>query len=196
MKIGYYVQGDTDEAFVWGLAKRWCPQADLAPGRFRGSSRESFRREIFKALMDLKGDKACDVLVVLTDADINLWRDVRRREWEKVPAECQHLTVFGVADRNIECWLAIDSRALASEIGCAVNEIPSDDPSDFIKRRFGLGERDADKQRAKERVRDFVVSVPLKNWIENSDSFESFYMDVRRLSVQNNCSIPNEREEV
>lgn len=42
MKIGYYVQGDADEAVVWGLAKRWCPDAELAEGRFRGASRESF----------------------------------------------------------------------------------------------------------------------------------------------------------
>ena len=49
MKIGYYVQGDTDEAVVWGLAKRWCPDAELAEGRFRGASKESFRREIANA---------------------------------------------------------------------------------------------------------------------------------------------------
>ena len=42
MRIGYYVQGDTDEAVVWGLARRWCPDAALAPPRFRGSSKESF----------------------------------------------------------------------------------------------------------------------------------------------------------
>ena len=29
MKIGYYVQGDADEAVVWGLAKRWCLDAEL-----------------------------------------------------------------------------------------------------------------------------------------------------------------------
>ena len=54
MKIGYYVQGDADEAVVWGLAKRWCPDAELAEGQFRGASKESFRREIAKSLMDLK----------------------------------------------------------------------------------------------------------------------------------------------
>ncbi len=29
MKIGYYVQGDADEAVVRGLRKRWCPDAEL-----------------------------------------------------------------------------------------------------------------------------------------------------------------------
>ena len=60
MRIGYYVQGDTDEAVVWGLARRWCPDAALAPPRFRGSSKESFRRKLRKSLMDLVGDKACE----------------------------------------------------------------------------------------------------------------------------------------
>ena len=192
MRIGYYVQGDADEAFVWGLARRWCPHADLAPGRFRGSSRESFRREIFNALRDLKEDKGCDFLVILTDADVNPWRKVKSKEGPKVPAECQHLTVFGVADRNIECWLAIDRKSLADEIGCEEREIPADDPSGFLKRRLELGERDQDKDRAKTRVRDFVARAPLKVWIENSASFEDFYMDIRRLSLRSDCSIPNE----
>ena len=38
MRIGYYVQGAMDESVVRGLAKRWCPDAELAEGRFRGSS--------------------------------------------------------------------------------------------------------------------------------------------------------------
>ena len=29
MRIGYYVQGDADEAVVKGLADRWCPGAEL-----------------------------------------------------------------------------------------------------------------------------------------------------------------------
>ena len=79
MKIGYYVQGDNDEALIWGLAQRWCPNAERAPGKFRGFSGESFRREIKNALVDLKDDKECDILVVLTDADVNPWREVKGR---------------------------------------------------------------------------------------------------------------------
>ena len=85
MKIGYYVQGHTDEAVIGGLVERWCPNAELAEGRFRGASRESFRRELGKSLMDLHGDKECDVMVVLTDADANRWRDVKRQEWDRIP---------------------------------------------------------------------------------------------------------------
>ena len=96
MKIGYYVQGDTDEAVVKGLAKRWCLDAELAEGRFRGASKEFFRREIANSLMDLKSDKRCDIIVVLTDADAKPWRNVKRDESSKIPEECRYLTLFGV----------------------------------------------------------------------------------------------------
>ena len=193
MKIGYYVQGDADEAVVWGLRKRWCPGAELEEGRFRGASKESFRREIAKSMMDLKSDKRCDIIVVLTDADTNPWRVVKGREWAKIPEDCQHLTLFGVADRNIECWLAIDRGALARELECSEEDIPEPDPSNFVKRRFGLTDRDA-KDDAKARICDYVAQASLRMWIEGSDSFEDFYEDARRWAARNECSIPNERE--
>ena len=192
MKIGYYVQGDADEAVIWGLKQRWCPSAKLAQGKFRGNSGESFSREISKSLRALK-DEGCDILVVLTDADANPWRDVKRRESAKIPTDYEHLTLFGVADRNIECWLAIDRGALACELKCSVEEIPSDDPSHFVKRRFGLTNQD-EKQDAKARIRDYVVRASLRSWLAGSDSFQDFYDRARRLAVQNKCSIPNEWE--
>ena len=194
MKIGYYVQGSMDEAFVWGLKKRWCPDAELAPGKFRGSSHESFRREIRKALIDLRDSKRCDVLVVLTDADVNRWRDVKQREFARVPENCRDLTVFGVSDRNIECWLALDRGAMARELKCQVGEIPGDDPSGFVKRRLGMGERDANREQAKERVEQFVSESQLKWWIEHSDSFQDFYDQIWSLSKRVKCDMPNERE--
>lgn len=193
MKIGYYVQGAMDEAVVWGLAKRWCPLAGLAVGVFRGSSEESFRRELRKALLDLRDAQRCDVLVVLTDSDVNPWRDVRRREGEKVPDAFRHLCAFGVAERNVECWLAADRSQLAAELGCAIQEIPQDDPSGFVKKRFGVTERDDRRSAAKERVCDYVAGARLKAWIDSSDSFENFYEDVRRVGAHAGCGIPNER---
>lgn len=192
MKIGYYVQGDADEAVVWGLAQRWCPDAELAQGKFRGTSGESFSREISKSLQALKYE-GCDILVVLTDADANPWRDVKKRESAKIPTDYEHLTLFGVSDRNIECWLAIDRGALAREFACPVEDIPSDNPSGFVKRRFGLTNRD-EKKAAKARVQDYVARVSLRSWIAGSDSFRKFYDDARRLARQNKCSIRNERE--
>ena len=194
MKVGYYVQGDADEAVVRGLADRWCPGVELAEGRFRGSSGESFRREIRKALLDLKDSKACDAVVVLTDADANRWQDVKRREWSRVPDDCRHLTLLGVADRNVECWLAADRGALAVELECRAEEIPKDDPSAFVKRRFGLTDRDR-REAAKDRVREYVAQASLRSWIGASASFASFHDDARGLAKQTRCAIPNERDD-
>ena len=191
MKIGYYVQGAADAAVIFGLAERWCPHASFAEGQFRGMSGESFRREIRRSLLDLKEDKGCDVLVVLTDADNNEWRQVKNREVGKIPEDCRHVTLFGVADRNIECWLASDRNALSVELGCRPEEIPRDDPSDFIKRRFGLGNR---SDAGKERVRQFVIRAELRSWIGQSRSFADFYDNVRSFAVQTGCAFPNERE--
>lgn len=192
MKIGYCVQGDADEAFIRGLAARWCPGAKLIQGVFRGASQETLKREIAKSLIDLRDSKRCDLVVYLTDADRDAWRDVKNRESTKIPEDRRHLTIFGVADRNIECWLAIDRGSLARELECCEEEIPMDDPSDFVKRRFGLTGRG--KEPGKARVCNFVKRASLKTWIERSNSFEEFYEDARDWALQNKCSIPNERE--
>jgi len=193
MKIGYYVQGAMDEAFIQGLAKRWCPDAQLADGRFRGSSGESFRREIRKALLDLRDDKSCDIVVILTDSDVNPWRDVKRREAAKIPPICQHQCAFGVAERNVECWLSIDRHQLVAYLQCLPGDIPDDDPSGFVKRRFGMGMRDEERKSAQQRVCEFVAAANLKTWIDGSPSFADFYDDVWRLATQNRCHMPNER---
>jgi len=183
-----------DEAFVCGLAKRWCPEAELAEGVFRGSSGISFRREIKQALLDLRDDKRCDILVVLTDSDDNPWRTVKQRESAKVPNAFQHLCVFGVAERNVECCLSIDHQQLAIQLGCKAEEIPKDDPSGFVKVRFGMGERAEKRDAAKERVCEFVARANMKSWIDGSDSFADFYDDARRVAALSNCGMPNERE--
>ena len=195
MKIGYYVQGDTDEAVVRGLARRWCPQAELAPPRFRGSSKDSFRRELGKSLVDLVGHKECDIVVVLTDADANPWREVLSRESARIPQDYRHLTVCGVADRNMEWWLAIDRNALALELDCRAEDVPADEPhlSKFVKRCFGLTNRDT-RDEAKERVCSYVHRASLGHWIQSSKSFEDFYAGARRWALQNACSLPNELE--
>ena len=192
MKIGYCVQGDADEAFIRGLAARWCPGVSLIQGVFRGASQETLKRKIAKSLVELRDSKRCDLVVYLTDADREPWRDVKNREFAKIPEDRRHLTIFGVADRNIECWLAIDRSSLARELDCYEQEIPRDAPSDFVKQRFGLSGRD--KELGKTRVRNFVKQAQLKTWIERSDSFEDFYEDARDWALQNNCSLPNERE--
>ncbi len=190
MKIGYFVQGSADVAFVKGLADKCCPEATLAPGKFRGYSGESLRREIPNALKDLHDHHACDYLVVLTDSDEEEWRRVHKKEWERIPVELHHCTVFGVANRDIECWLALDRDALARELDCKPNDIPSPNPSGFVKRKFGIQKRD---DAGSERIKRFVSSVVLLKWV-NGDSFGDFYDQIRRLSKREGCDIPNERE--
>ncbi len=192
MRIGYVVQGDADEAVVRGLVDRWCQTAESVRGMFRGQSGESLRRELPKALHALRDQMQCDLLVVLTDADNDRWQDVKRREWTRVPADCQDICLFGVADRNIECWLAADRNALSEELGCSETDIPREDPSGFVKRRFGLGQRDDSRENAKQRIARFVAAAPLKNWISNAPSFNDFYQSARALAGQRRCEIPNE----
>ena len=145
--------------------------------------------------MDLVGDKVCDIVVVLTDADVNPWRDVRRREAARIPENCRHVTVFGVADRNIEWWLAIDRIALARELDCRVEDIPRDEPhlSNFVKRRFGLTDRGT-REDAKERVCQYILKASLRSWIRDSDSFGAFYDEARSWAAKNGCPLPNELE--
>jgi len=194
LKIGYYVQGTVDEAFVCGVVDRYCPHAKMQEGLKRGRSKETLRREIKKALTDLVNYKSCDYVVVLTDSDELNWQEVYKNEWEKVPEQYKHLTVFGVADRNIECWLALDHPALAQELGCSVAAIPLDNPSGFIKRKFGLTSRDAVNE-GKRRIREFVTRAPFHSWLATDKSFEHFWNQIWMLSKHGDCLIPNERDE-
>lgn len=193
MKLGYCVQGSADEAFVKGFAKRYCVSPSFEEPYFRGESGLTLRREIKKALQELI-HKACHYVVILTDSDTSDWKEVYKREWKKVPDQYQHLTVFGVADRNIECWLALDRHALAKELGCDVSDIPSDNPSEFVKRSFGITGRQ--REDGLRRIEEFVQRVKLNDWIKSSNSFEAFYERIRELSKQatSSCHIPNERE--
>jgi hypothetical protein len=191
LKIGFFVQGDADQAFVDGLRLRWCPEAVLEAGQFRGSGGISLRRELPKAIRALKL-KGCDVVVVLTDCDEADWRDVRRREGEKIPPDCRHLTVFGVADRNIECWLALDTEELSRALACEPAEIPRDDPSGFVKRGFGLTDRDR-KADGIRRISEFVRTCGMRRWL-SEPSFEAFYESARDFSQRSGCKLPNERD--
>ncbi len=193
MKIGYIVQGAADEAFIHGLAQRWCNDAELPRGKFRGESRETLRRELPKAVKDLAIHQFCDAIVVLTDSDTDDWKAVKKREWDLIPEVFRHMSVYGVAERNIECWLAINRRALANELGCQPDDIPSDNPSGFVKRKFGISNRGQLRDEAKSQIKEFVASVDMKPWINDSRSFKSFYEDIRGLAQRKTqCSIPNE----
>jgi len=103
MKIGYSVEGSTDRALLLGLKRRWCRDAELIPGQFRGTSGQSQRREIPNTCIELSA-KGADVIVFLRDANAEDWREVLKSDEARCRTEHRHIVVFGVCARNIECY--------------------------------------------------------------------------------------------
>jgi hypothetical protein len=189
MSIGYSVEGATDRAFLEGLRRRWCPDVTLIEGAFRGKSRIRLRRDIPKICQEL-AHKGARVIVFLTDANKQNWRQVKQRESALVPDHFLHMTLYGVADRNIECWLAADRDYLARLLGLSPKDLAVDDPKGVIERALGITSYD----RKEEKIASIVHYAPLRNWLKRSPSFETFYEDTRILSKQEQYNIPNERE--
>jgi hypothetical protein len=189
MSIGYSVEGATDRAFLDGLRRRWCPDATLVEGAFRGTSHISLRRDIPRICQELN-HKGASVIVFLTNANKQEWRQVKQRESEFVPVEFRHLTLYGVADRNIECWLATDRDYLAQKLGISQRVLDVPDPKGVFEHALGITSFD----RKEEEIASIVRDAPLRNWLKRSPSFETFYEDARILSKQAGHRIPNERE--
>jgi len=189
MSIGYSVEGSTDRAFLEGLRQRWYPGAALVEGSFRGASRISLRRDVPKICREL-AHKGARVIVFLTDANKQDWRRVKQRESKFVPVEFRHITLYGVANRNIECWLAADRDYLAQKLGISPKKLDVDDPKGVFEDALGVTRSD----RKEEEIALIVRDAPLLHWLERSRSFETFYEDVRLLSKQEGYHIPNERE--
>jgi hypothetical protein len=187
MSIGYSVEGTTDRAFLEGLRRRWCPDAVLIEGSFRGASRTSLRRDIPHICQEL-GHKGAEAIVFLTDANEQDWRQVQQRESQFVPAEFHHMTLYGVADRNIECWLATDRDYLAQRLGVSPKVLDTPDPKGTVEQALGITSYD----RKEEEIASIVCDAPLRNWLKRSPSFEVFYEDARVLSKQEGYPIPNE----
>lgn len=188
MSIGYSVEGATDRAFLEGLRRRWCPDATLVEGSFRGKSGVSLCREIPNTCRELS-HKGADVIVFLTDADKQNWREVKRREHQHVPAEFRHKTIYGVAERNIECWLTTDRAYAAKQLSVSPEDLDIPDPKGVFERAWGITSYD----RKEEKIAVFVCDAPIRNWL-SSRSFEAFYEDARALSIQIELPIPNERD--
>jgi hypothetical protein len=189
MSIGYSVEGATDRAFLKGLQQRWQPQAQLIEGAFRGTSGISLRRDLPRICQELN-HKGVRVIVFLTDANKQDWREVRQRESALVPVEFRHITLYGVADRNIECWLAADRDYLAQRLGISPQVLAVDDPKDIIETALEVTRFD----RKEEIIASIVQEAPLRRWLNRSLSFKTFYEDARKLARREGYTIPNERE--
>jgi len=186
MKIAFCVEGSADRAMLVGLRDRWCPDAELVEGRFRGQLPRSQIPKECKILTE----KGADLIVFLRDSNLEPWRDVLRADESKCPPEYRHRVVFGVCDRNAECWLACAPDHLCAALGCSRPELNVDDPSPIVKKVFGL--IGFDKQEQEFRVTDYVKSAPLKQWLHNR-SFENFYEQLWHQSQQNGCVLENLR---
>jgi len=187
MKVAFCVEGNVDRAVLQGLRDRWCPEAELLEGRFRGQlSRSQIPKEC--RILTAKG---ADLVVFLRDANRENWREVLRADEAKCPLEYRHRVVFGVCDRNAECWLAADPDHLASHVGRARAEFAADDPAPAVKAAFGLF--GFDKELQEPRVACYVATAPLKRWLVNK-SFEDFFGRLWQKSKELGCSIENLRE--
>jgi hypothetical protein len=188
MKIGYSVEGSTDRAFLKGLQQRWCPQAEMIEGRFRGSTGLSRHREIPSICVEL-ASKGTDLIIFLRDANDEAWRDVRKKDQEKCSAEYRHLAVFAVCDRNIESWFCRCADWLAERTGWNADRFRTPDPKNAFEKAFEITAR----ERKEEEIATIVAEAPLREWLSNP-SFESFYGELWLKSKEQGCQIENLRE--
>jgi hypothetical protein len=188
MKIGYSVEGSTDRAFLKGLQRRWCPQADLIEGRFRGSTGFSRHREIPNICIELTS-KGTDLIIFLRDANDENWREVLKKDQEKCGPEHRHLALFAVCDRNIECWFCCSPDWLAQKTASSPDNFRVPDPKEVFEKALGIMAR----ERKEEEIAAIVVEAPLREWLTNP-SFEHFYGALWRKSKEQGCQIENLRE--
>ncbi|HNQ21727.1 MAG TPA: hypothetical protein PKK06_01385 [Phycisphaerae bacterium] len=192
MKIGYAVQGSTDRAFLRGLRDRWCSGAELVEGAFRGSTGLSLRRELAKICDDLFKHKGCEVIVFLSDADTGEWRDVQRNEVAKLPDRIRAFVVYGMADRNIECWLCGDPQYIASKTGRAVAAFRAENPKGAFESAMGITRDDKKEDEIASLVSEAPPAV-LKTWY-GQRSFKDFFDQLWAVGRQRGCEIENLRE--
>lgn len=187
MILGYAVEGSTHRAFVNGIARRWCPEAELVEGPFRGSTGLSLRREIRK-IVEAFILKGVNVAVIITDANGRPWREVKMENSNKLSPERRNVTITAIPDRNIESWICADPRYVGEKLNVDAGQFDVPDPKHAFERAAGVS-RDDKKE---ELIAELVEHAPLANWLRN-ESFEEFYENARDLSQQLGCNIENLR---
>ncbi|MEW5945848.1 MAG: hypothetical protein AB1742_06580 [bacterium] len=181
MKIGFTCQGSTDEAFLEGLKESVCPRAVLIKGDARGSSGESFRREIRKILPALR-EKGAEIFIILNDSDAGKFREIKKRESAYVPEEYKADTVYGIAERNIECWLTADQNYCKKRFGTSP---PRD--SRFRKKYFVKAMGISARSPKKEDIISFVKDAQIGEWRKKSRSFDHFCRELVVMEKKKNC---------
>ncbi len=126
-------------------------------------------------------------MVFLRDANNDSWREVLKKDEETCRPEHKHLAVFGVCDRNIECWICADSEWIAKRTGRSPSEFQGEDPKKAFESAMGISSRD----RKEEQIASIVQWAPLRNWMKSNSSFEDFYGHLWLKSKELGCSIEN-----
>ena len=183
------VEGSVDRAFLRGLKERYCRTAQLVEGIYRGRSGATIRRELTIELPLLFKKEDCVFVVVLTDSNDQDWMTIFNREFNKVPVDLRYKTIYGVAQRNIECWLCLDRDALARRLNCEPQELDVPDPSRVVKRRFGFVRDPFENEQAEHLVSDFVSDSAYHTLTNRSSSFKHFWNQVREKAALANCQL-------
>lgn len=129
------------------------------------------------------------MIIFLRDVNNENWREVLKADEARCRAEHKHLTIFGVCDRNVECWLCADADWIAKETGHQPNEFCVADPKDPFEEAMGITRLD----KKEEEIAAMVRRAPLKNWFSNR-SFKEVYERVWDKSKERGCQIENLRE--
>ncbi|MCX7046090.1 MAG: hypothetical protein NTX50_11470 [Candidatus Sumerlaeota bacterium] len=193
MKIGYSVEGGADRAFLAGLRDRWCPHAEIIQGSFRGRTGVSMGREIPHTCMALM-KQGVDVIIFLKDSDKKDWRDILNDHRKRCKPEHSHLVIFGVCERNVECWLCADCDYIARQFGKTPGEFlwedtKDGDPKNVVQSCF----KSKGRERLEVEIAEFVTKAPLRKWLHRSKSFEHFYDSIWAKSKEMGCGIENLR---
>jgi hypothetical protein len=130
-----------------------------------------------------------DLILFLRDANDENWREVLKADTDCCSSHFQHLAVFGVCGRNVECWICADADWIAKKTGTPAAEFRVADPKPAFESSMGVTSRN----RREKEIADLVRESPLRNWLANQ-SFESFYLCLWQKSKQHNCAIENLRE--
>jgi hypothetical protein len=88
--------------------------------------------------------KGVELIVFLRDANNEDWRDVLEADEERCRSGHKHLTIFGVCDRNVECWLCADPDWIAHETQRQPTEFRVENPKDVFQEAIGI--RGSDKE--------------------------------------------------
>jgi hypothetical protein len=126
---------------------------------------------------------------LLRDSNKENWRDVQQADREKSDVNHRFMTVVGVCERNVECWLTADATWLATEVGTDPAKFQVDDPKSAVEAALAVTARD----RQESKIIALIERAPLHRWLVNrsfEDFFDQLWLQAKRLG----CGIPNLRD--